>query len=93
MRQIAILDQRGISRHSHFAGTAAQSRPLDAQLALPQGDHAILCAVPTDLTRLSAGMLGAGHRLGGQNQELLDELARELTQQVIDGQLGLTDHR
>ena len=37
-------------------------------------------------------MLGAGHRLGGQNQDLLDELARALTQQVIDGELGLTDH-
>jgi hypothetical protein len=66
---------------------------FEAQFAVPHGDHAALCAVPADVARLAPWVLGSGHRLGRQHQELFDELARELAQQIIDGQLGLPDHR
>ena len=29
-RELAVVSQRGIGWHSHFAGTVAQARPLDA---------------------------------------------------------------
>ena len=54
--------------------------------------HAALAAVPADLPRVTALVWDTGHTLSRQDQELFDELARELSQQVVDGQLGLSNH-
>ena len=51
---------------------------------MTQVDHATLTTVPAHVTGMSTFMLGAGHALGGQDQELFDELTRELPQQVLD---------
>ena len=48
--------------------------------------------MPADLAGVATLVLGTSDALGRQNKQLLDELARELAQQVIDGQLGLSNH-
>ena len=48
--------------------------------------------MPTHFAGVTAFVLDTGNALGGQHQHMFDELARELTQKVIDGQLGLSNH-
>jgi hypothetical protein len=61
-------------------------------LGLAQSDDTTLAAVPSNFSGMAAMVLDTGNTLGGQHQHMFDELARELTQKVIDGQLGLSNH-
>ena len=69
------LRQRGIGRHRHFALAVAQPGALHPQLGLPNGNHAALVAVPAHVTSVTSRVLGAGYRLGRQDEQLFDELA------------------
>ncbi len=72
---------------------ATQSRTRDLELGGAQIDQAPLMAVPAHLARLPAGVLWPGNRFGGHHQQLFDKLSRQSTQQVLDRQLGLPNHR
>ena len=69
-----------ISRNDRSRGTGiptigTQPGALDVQLGVAQGDNTTLRAMPANLTRVASRVLGAGHGLGRQDQELFDELA------------------
>ena len=56
-------------------------------------DQPALFAVPAYFSGTLAGVLGAGHRFGGHDQQLFDKLARHLSKHVFDRELRLPDHR
>ena len=51
---------------------------------MTHGNDTALRTVPSDFTGVPARMLGAGHALGRQDQQLFDELSRQISQQIID---------
>jgi ABC-type uncharacterized transport system YnjBCD substrate-binding protein len=51
-----------------------------------------LAAVPAHIAAVAAWMLGTSHLLSREHQQLLDEALGDLPQQVLDGQLGLSQH-
>jgi hypothetical protein len=53
---------------------------------------AIQGAVPAHIAHMAARVLGASDLLGREHQQLLDEAFGDLTQQVLNGQLGLGQH-
>jgi len=92
-RQIIATRQRRISRQGHFTVLATQPRARDLELGGAQIDQTALAAVPAHLTGRAARVLRSGHRHGGHHQQLFDKLTRCSTQQILDRQLRLPDHR